>query len=233
MNTPPNAANFDERPPMPLGQYAAMVRRVNVGYELIFDLSLAVLRGLGKPDLSVLIVGAGGGQELRTFAPANPGWHLTGVDPSAQMLAIARETAEQLGIADCVELLQGTVDDLSASARYDAATCIFVLQFLPDDGAKLDLLRAVAARLRPGMPLLLVDGIASHAEELVPAWRQYIEGQGMPPEQVTACLAQIMARENVAVSEERELALLDEAGFGPVTRFYTGLVINGWIARRR
>ncbi len=129
----------------------------------------SVGHGTGRDvDVDLLVVGAGGGMEVATFLPANPGWRLTGVDPSAKMLALAQAEADRLGAAGRVTLVQGTVEDLPATACYDAATCIFVLQFLPDDAGalgKLALLRGVAQRLRPGAPLLLVTGVSDHREE--------------------------------------------------------------------
>ena len=41
----------------------------------------------------ILILGAGGGLELRAFADWQPGWRFTGVDPSAEMLALAAKVA--------------------------------------------------------------------------------------------------------------------------------------------
>ena len=232
MGTPPNPADFDARPPEALAQYGAHIRRVTAGYDLVFDLILAVLNGLGIPDLSLLVVGAGGGQEIDSFAPGNPGWRLTGVDPSARMLAVAREKAGRLGVDDRVEFVRGTVDDLPPAARYDAATCLLVLHLLPDDGAKLALLRGIAARLRPRAPLLLADGVADHVDALLPAWRQYAAARGMPPERFDAYIGPQLTGARTVVSEEREVALLREAGFARVTRFFTGLVHNGWIAHR-
>src|ERR671912_461243 len=40
----------------------------------------------------VLVLGAGGGLELKAFAEARPGWRFTGVDPSAPMLGLAAHT---------------------------------------------------------------------------------------------------------------------------------------------
>ena len=125
----PNHADFDVRPPMPVSEYEDTVKRVNVGYELVFALVHSSLRALGRPDLHVLVVGAGGGAEIEHFLPANPGWRITGVDPSRDMLALAQAKAERLGVAERVTLIQGTVDDLPASASFEAATCIYVLHF--------------------------------------------------------------------------------------------------------
>lgn len=38
------------------------------------------------PNGRVLVIGAGGGMELRYFAESNPSWQFDGVDPSAEML---------------------------------------------------------------------------------------------------------------------------------------------------
>ncbi|WP_430512089.1 class I SAM-dependent methyltransferase [Pannonibacter phragmitetus] len=57
----------------------------------------------------VLVVGAGGGLEIRALAQAQPDWLFTGVDPSPAMLDIARQT-----LSDCAEradLIQGTAVD--------------------------------------------------------------------------------------------------------------------------
>ena len=40
-------------------------------------------------DGRVLVVGAGGGMELKHFAQTYPNWRMDGVDPSAEMLKLA------------------------------------------------------------------------------------------------------------------------------------------------
>ena len=82
---------------------------------------------------------------------------MTGVDPSRAMLARAQARVAPLGVGDRVTLLRGTVDDPPPGARFDAATCLFVLHVLSDPG-KLALLRGIAGLLRPGAPLLVASG---------------------------------------------------------------------------
>ena len=106
---------------------------------------------LRQPKLDVLVVGAGGGREIEQFLPSNPKWRLVGVDPSRDMLGLAQNAAERLGVQERVELVHGTIDSLPADRQFDAVTCLYVLHFLPDD-AKLALLRGIAARLRPLHP---------------------------------------------------------------------------------
>src|SRR5512132_490541 len=102
-------------------------------------------------------VRAGGGAETTSFLTPSPDWLLTGGDPSAEMLALARAKAVQLRLRDRVTLLRGTVDDLPDEPRFDAAVCLFVLHFLPEEGQRATL-RGIHRRLRPGAPLLVASG---------------------------------------------------------------------------
>ncbi len=224
-----HTANFDVRPPVAAHEYDLAAHRINVGYELIFELATALLRATCPDDALLLIVGAGGGMEVQTFGLAGPRWRFTGIDPSADMLALAQVKVDAHGLTDRVRLVQGTPDDLSPTPHYDAATCIFVLMHLPDDGSKLQLLRSIAQRLKPGAPLILVDGVLDYGAAFAPAWQQYAEARGMPADQMAAFLERIKTGTNAA-TEARNLELLAEAGFRTVTRFFTAFVINGWIA---
>jgi tRNA (cmo5U34)-methyltransferase len=186
----PRSGDFDRQPPMPVTEYEQTVKAVNVGYELVFTLVYSFLRALGHPDLHVLVVGAGGGAEIGRFLPANPGWRITGIDPSQDMLALAQAKAEHLGVADRVALIRGTVEDLPPGANFDAATCLFVLHFLPDE-AKLALLRSLAGSRHSGAPILLASGARVQADDalradFIGAWQQYGELAGMPAEQMAA-----------------------------------------------
>jgi tRNA (cmo5U34)-methyltransferase len=60
----------------------------------------------------VLVLGAGGGLELKAMAEAYRAWRFVGVDPSAQMLEMAARTLGPL--ADRLDLVQGYVEDAPA-----------------------------------------------------------------------------------------------------------------------
>lgn len=98
----PPSGDFDAAPPIPVADYAQTVARVNVGYDLTLTLTGCLLRALDEPQLELLVVGAGGGAEIARFLPPNPGWRLTGVDPSRDMLALAAVAG--LGLEDRVHL---------------------------------------------------------------------------------------------------------------------------------
>jgi tRNA (cmo5U34)-methyltransferase len=200
------SVDFDRRPPIPVTEYEQTVKGVNVGYELLFTLVECFLRAQGRPDLHVLVVGAGGGAEIEHFLPANPGWRLTGVDPSQDMLALAQTRAEHLSVAGRVTLIHGTVQDLPTDDRYDAATCLFVLHFLPDE-AKLALLRAVAGRRQSGAPVLVASGARVHADDalrkdFIGAWQQYGEMAGMPADRMSAIIQELIGQQVRATVEQ-------------------------------
>ena len=232
----PQRGDFDTQPPVPVAEYARTVKGVNVGYDLLFTLTSCFLRALRRPKLDLLVVGAGGGMEIERFLPDNPGWRLVGVDPSRDMLALAQATAESLGVQERVELVRGTVNDLPAERRFDAATCLFVLHFLPDD-AKLALLRGIADRLRPQAPVLIAAGArvddGGLRSDFLGAWQQHGELMGLPAEQMRAIIQQVVAQQEGAASEEDYVGLLRDAGFEQVAPFLS--VMNGgmgaWIAR--
>jgi tRNA (cmo5U34)-methyltransferase len=234
MSEPHEPVDFDAAPPMPVGEYAQTVARVNVGYDLAFTLTGCLLRSLGQPRLDLLVVGAGGGAEIARFLPTNPGWRVTGVDPSHDMLAEAKAVAERLGLGERVSLVGGTVDDLPSDARFDAATCMYVLHFLPDDG-KHALLRGIAARLRPGAPLLAVTGAQPEdgglRDDLLGAWQQYGELMGMPAERMAETIAGLAIRPMTTEATYR--SLLEQAGFTRVARYFEvlGGGLTAWIAR--
>lgn len=230
--------DFDSRPPVPVSEYEQMVQGVNMGYDLLFMLTQAVLRALRRPELRLLVVGAGGGAEIARFLPENPGWQITGVDPSADMLALAQAKVAHLGVSDRVTLVRGTVEDLPQEARFDAATCIFVLHFLPD-ADKLALLRGIAGRLRPGAPVIV--GTAARMmpvdenlrDDIMGAWQQHGELMGVPAERMAAAIAQVLPMQPMLSTPEDHVRLLQEAGFahvGEVLRVLGG-GISAWIAR--
>jgi tRNA (cmo5U34)-methyltransferase len=236
MTDVPLRADFDTQPPVPVSEYPRTVAGVNVGYDLVFTLASCFLRALHQPSLDLLVVGAGGGMEIERFLPGNPSWRLVGVDPSRDMLALAQATAERLGVQERVELVRGTVDDLPAERRFDAATCLYVLHFLPDD-AQLALLRGIAARLRPQAPVLVASGArvddGGLRDDLLGAWQQHGELMGLPAERMAAIIQQVVAQQAGAATEEDYVRLLREAGYQRVAPFLSimngGMV--GWIAR--
>jgi tRNA (cmo5U34)-methyltransferase len=231
-----DVGDFDARPPMPVAEYEQTVRRVNMGYDLLFTLTHCFLRALRRPNLDLLVVGAGGGAEIERFLPDNPGWRLTGVDPSQDMLDLAHAKAENVGVLSQVSLVRGTVEELSPHVRFDAATCLLVLHFLPDAG-KRTLLQGIRERLQPEAPVLVASGGRVNdgglRDDLVGAWQQHGELLGMPAERMATTIDRLMAQQPDMTTDDDHVRLLLEAGFARVASYFRvmGGGMGAWIAR--
>lgn len=81
-------------------------------------------------DGRVLVLGAGGGLELKALAEAQPGWTFVGVDPAPEMLKLAERNLGPLNTR--VSLIEGLIDDAS-EGPFDAAVCLLTLHFLGRD----------------------------------------------------------------------------------------------------
>lgn len=67
-----HSANFAVRPPVPVHDYLQAAQRINIGYDLTFELVAALLHASCPDDAHLLLVGAGGGTEVRVFGRAAP-----------------------------------------------------------------------------------------------------------------------------------------------------------------
>jgi len=102
----------------------------------------------------VLEVAVGTG---RNFSFYPDGIRLTGIELSAEMLAIARRRAAEVGLQ--AELLQGDAQALAfPDVSFDTVVCTFSLCSISDDRKAIAEMRRV---LRPGGKLLLIDHVPS------------------------------------------------------------------------
>lgn len=136
--------------------YDVIIRKAIPGYATLHDISRVLLETEVGDTAELLIAGCGTGTELGLYADECPGWHFTGVDPSAGMLDIARDRINHM---DRIKLVEGYVSDLPNKPTFDAATLILVMHFLSDDenapgGGKAGVLSQIAQRLKPGAPLI-------------------------------------------------------------------------------
>jgi len=216
-------------------KYDGMIRDAIPGYDALHEMAYALLRHLLPSTASVFVVGAGTGQELVAYGSANPDWSLTGVDVSPSMLAVASGRLREAGLEDRIRLVQGEVMAVELERPCDAATMLLVMHFLPDDGAKERLLRAVNERLATGGYLLLADLTGSLGdpafERLCAAWGQHMINRGGDVEEVSKRLDDV--RHDVCCIPESRLAeLLEGVGFSPPQRFYTALLFSGWLTQK-
>ncbi len=181
-----------------------------------------------RDDAHVLVVGAGGGLELKAFAEAQPGWRFCGVDPSAEMLALAGRTLGPL--ASRAELREGYIDTAPAGP-FDAATCLLTLHFLPEEERRRTLAE-VHRRLKPGAPFVVAHHSFPQQEEEKAKWlaryAAFAVASGIPAANAENAITAIGERLPL-LSPEQDEALLRDAGFGGVELFYAGFTFRGWV----
>lgn len=227
-----NPFDFDRNPNFPTTDYDVAVRQSIPGYDAMLTMLTALFQLYLTDDAHILVVGAGGGNEISALSQTHPTWQFTGVDPSEKMLAVAQSKVASLRIEARVTLHQGVVQDLP-QFPFNAATSLLVMHFLPDDGTKLDYLKAIAARLQPGSPFVLVDSHGDKQSEvfkrLADGWQKRAQMAGMEAQRLNE-LADGVWQHIQCISEERTLELLAQTGFNKVTCFYTGFIFAGWFA---
>lgn len=218
-------------------RYDDTIRRVIPGYDALHSMTGVMLKDAVPADGRVLVVGAGTGAELLALGQAAPGWSFTACDPAAGMLAIAEDRIKGHPVAERCGLHPCLCADLPAEeTAFDAATCLLVMHFLPDDGTKLALLKSIAERLKPGAPLILADmhetpGSPRH-QLIMNAWMHWQLGNGIDPVEVEKGRRHV-ERDVHFVPLSRLTELLDEAGFTVPEHFFQAFLFGGFIAWRK
>lgn len=203
--------------------YAERVARQIPGLRDLHRMVTILLAELVPADGRILVLGAGGGLELKAMADAQPEWRFDGVDPSRGMLDQARELLGPQ--TERIRFHEGYIDD-APDGPFDGAVCLLTLHFLPAD-ERLKTLQSMAARMKPGAPLVT----AHHSFP--------VEGGGKDRWLSRFAAFSSTAGPLIAMKEklpvlppEADEALLREAGFTDVELFWAAFTFKGWVSRR-
>ena len=211
--------------------YAENAARMVPGLRDLPKMAAALLAERAPADARILVLGAGGGLELKAFADMQPDWRFDGVDSSAEMLQLARTTLGPL--ASRVRLHEGYIDT-APIGPFDGATCLLTLHFLPW-AERLETLKQLHVRLKAGAPLVVVHHSFPNEGPDQDRWLQrsaaFAVASGMPSAQAENILA-LRGRLPV-LSPKQDADLLGEAGFTQVELFYCAFTFKGWVAYRR
>ena len=210
-------------------RYLDGARRNVPGLDSLHKMTGQLLAEKVAPNGRILVVGAGGGLELKALAQQNPGWSFDGVDPSADMLLLARETTT--GSADRISLHHG---DISAApdGPFDGAVCLLVFHHISLE-ERLAALRGIRTRLRKGSPFVLAHISFPQTE---PARALFIDrhigfgARGTTDAGEWEAARAGMKKRLFICSAEDEEALLEDVGFYGITQFYQALSFRGWVA---
>lgn len=204
------------------------IRRVP-GLTDLHRMSALLLAERTPPNGRVLVVGAGGGMELKSFAQSFPGWQFDGVDPSAEMLDLARTHLGSL--SSRVQLHHGYIE-AAPLGPFDSASCILTLHFIPED-ERYRTLCEIHTRLKPGGGLVAMHYSIPEDRAERDLWLSrcaaFAVSSGVDPEQARAAAAAI-AEQLPILSPEKDQELMARAGFSKIDTFYMSLAFRGWVA---
>lgn len=137
--------------------YDQDIRRKIPGYDLIQDLLASVLNTEFASVPHLLVAGSGTGEEMLRLGTQHPDWLMDGVEPSAAMIATAISRTQKTKFKNNLRFFESTIQDYHSEEMYDGALSALVSHFLPDDGKKENYFAALAKKLKPGAPLIVVD----------------------------------------------------------------------------
>lgn len=218
--------------PAMVARYAEGPPRFVPGYASLQTMTRLLLAERVPDDARVLVLGAGGGLELRAFAEAHPGWTFDGIDPAAPMLDLAKQTLGPLGSR--VRLTQGYVGD-SPEGPFDGATCLLTLHFM-DREERRRTAAEIHRRLKPGAPYVIAhlcfpqgEGDDGDRALWLSRHEAFLAAAGLDAEQAKGTRTAIDTKTHIFAPHEDETILRD-AGFSQVSLFYASFAFRGWVA---
>lgn len=217
--------------PESVARYAEGPVRLVPGFHDLQRMTGLLLAERVRDDGQVLVLGAGGGLELKVFADMQPHWRFCGVDPSAEMLDLATRTLGPL--ASRVDLHQGYIDSAPAGP-FDAATCLLTLHFIPEEERRRTVAE-VYRRVKPGAPFVVAHhSFPQHDGEKakwLARYAAFATASGIPAPKAESALTAIGERLPL-LSPEQDEAILRDAGFTDVALFYAAFTFRGWVGTK-
>jgi len=214
--------------PASLSAYADKTRRLVPGWSDLQKMAALLASERAPEQARILVVGAGGGVELKAFAEMYSQWQFVGVDPSRPMLELA-EIA--LGMHSArVQLHHGYVDT-SPLGPFDAATCLLTIHFVAID-ERSRTLKEIRRRLKPGAPFVMAHLSFPQApgerELWLSRYAAFAVSSGVDPEDARNAVVAIGSTLPLVGPVEEEVMLM-EAGFVGTRLFYAGSAFRGWV----
>lgn len=214
--------------PQAVARYIEGPPRIVPGYEGMQRMATLLLAERVQDDARLLVLGAGGGLELKAFAQAHPSWTFDGVDPAPEMLKLAERILGPL--ASRATLHHGYID-AAPIGPFDAAACLLTLHFVTFEERRRTLAE-VHRRLKPGAPFVVAHLSMPQGEGERALWLSryaaFVVSSGIESDKAESARAAIDAQLTILTPEQDE-AMLREAGFSDVSLFYAGFAFRGWV----
>lgn len=215
--------------PKAIADYAENATRRVPGLNDVHRMAALLLAERTPLHGRVLVVGAGGGMELKFFAESFPDWHFDGVDPSAEMLSLAKTALGKL--TSRVQLHHGYIE-AAPKGPFDTASCLLTLHFTTE-AERYRTLCEIHARLKPGGVFVAMHYSISQNPAERELWLSrcaaFAISSGVDPEQARTAAAAI-GKQLPILAPVQDEELMRKAGFSDINVFYTGLAFRGWVA---
>lgn len=217
-------------------EYERGIRRTLPSYDAMLRLSQAFLQMALPKQANILIAGVGSGNELLHFADTNHAWQFTALDPSQAMLTITQQKLYDQQLQNPVELLKGTVLNVSLTKQFDGATCLLVLHFIKTRAEQVATVKKLAEHLKQGAPFIIVckcgEQGTEQTEQQFDLWRAYwLQNTKLSVEQVASMEKQI--RSLSFITEQEMVCILKDAGFEKIARFFSTTLFCGWTCYKK
>lgn len=213
--------------PKSISDYAEKTLRLVPGLADMHRVVGILLAEKAPANGRILVLGAGGGLELKALAETHPEWRFDGIDPSAAMIHLAKST---LGIlAGRVHFHEGYIDD-APEEPFDAAVCLLTLHFL-EKPERQRTVNEIFRRLKSGAPFTAAHhsfpNTGADKDKWFARFAAAAAAAGVPLPNMQA-----MKERLPVLSPTDDEAILREAGFTNIDLFYAALTFKGWACNK-
>ncbi|WPK13110.1 class I SAM-dependent methyltransferase [Lysinibacillus louembei] len=209
--------------------YDQQISRKIAGYELLHDLTSHLL-SIHSPSIQqMLIIGAGGGQELVSFSAHLPNCHFLALDSSKPMLARAKERTRHLN--NSIDFVLADWADYEVTAQFNAASCLLVLNFIDGLEQKIAFINKIYHTLQPHA-VLFISMMMKDAEQCMKlqlsAWKHYMQQQEISTEHATK-FEKNYHNTYQLLQEDELISILTSCGFTSVSRYFQSFLLTSYV----
>ncbi|RCW65822.1 class I SAM-dependent methyltransferase [Saliterribacillus persicus] len=204
--------------------YSRTIPQKIPGYELLYEQMIAIIQVILKPT-KILVVGAGGGQELLTLGKIFKDVKYTAVDPSRKMLNLAQARLTDISIQ--VDWFESELAAVPITERFEVITCHLMLHFLEEKQA---LVEELGKRLKPGGLCFISCIIREEKEEnTLPFWQQHMKNNGIANEEIEQFGVSLDKTTYPALPSDL-YKWLNDAGFVTIIPYFKSYAIVAYVA---